>query len=271
MPREPLLSLRRAPWVKERQHDAKTLWDWYDALFEAASASVLEPAFVHTQASRLLAGDSVTLVPASVWRATHALFVRERWSMDILARQVRAVSACSGTVRFRTRDDLRAFLVDWAGGQARMIGFLGGIKGGWQGAYLDDLAMGFFLTKRLLALREDLNRNRLYVPLADLEAFQANVEKLREGVVDDAMRKVLWRQVVRARDALAQGAPLLKEVDRAVARGLRAVWLESMELLLEMERRRFDLWSAPVRLARRHRFVIGWRTYITRSVAHRLR
>ena len=71
--------------------------------------------------------------------------------------------------------------------------------------------------------------------------------------MNEQMRRLLWKQVVRARDAFAHGAPLANEISPRLARGLKRWWMGGLEVLNEIERRDYDLWTKPLELSMRHR------------------
>jgi phytoene synthase len=70
------------------------------------------------------------------------------------------------------------------------------------------------------------------------------------------MRKLLWKQAVRARDAYAQGRQLVHEVTRRFSLPLKRYWLGGLEYLNEIERRDYDVWSVPIAFTRRQRAMI---------------
>jgi phytoene synthase len=98
-------------------------------------------------------------------------------------------------------------------------------------------------------LPHDVREDRLFVPLTDLEQSGVTEEQLRQGRVDAAMRRLLWKQAVRARDALARGTPLAAELAPRYGRVMRRWWMEALEVLSEVERRDFDLWSTPLSIS----------------------
>lgn len=83
--------------------------------------------------------------------------------------------------------------------------------------YAADLGLAFQLTNFLRDVGEDLRRDRVYLPLEDLEAFGVTVEQLRAGVVDGPFRRLMQFEIARTREVYrtaAQGIRLLHPTSR---------------------------------------------------------
>jgi len=65
--------------------------------------------------------------------------------------------------------------------------------------YAVDLGIAMQLTNILRDIGEDLDRNRIYLPQEDLDAFEVTEEDLRAGVVTNNIRQLLKFQIDRAR------------------------------------------------------------------------
>ena len=255
------------PWKGEERQAAQALWDWHLALFHAPIAHKGDrEAYYESQARLVEAGRPPMLLDSGISRA--ALEACETYSLDrtLLANQVRAAGLLGKSVRFENASTLRAFVDLWAGSHGLLLAGLAGAKGKWQRPWVEHLAFGFFLTSRLVNLPADLSRDRLFLPLEDLGRVGVTVARLRAGTPDDSVRKVIWKQIVRAREAMAQGLPLIDELERRPARSLKRWWHGALEVLNEIERRDFDLWSRPLTLSFRHRFQAAVRAFVGRSI-----
>jgi 15-cis-phytoene synthase len=247
-------------WPRASQEAARACWAWHLALRHARvpglDGSDLA-AFLESEALRVESGEPTSLVAEPVWSAAHQACGRQGLPRTLLAEQVRAVDGLRGRVRFRTGADLDAFVTRWAGSHARMLAHLADAAHSWQVRYVDELARGFFVVGRLIELKADLGRDRLYIPEADLEQAGVSFEQLVKGGVDESVRKLLWKQVIRARDAFAHGMPLVNEIAPRFGRALKRWWLGGLEMLNEIERRDYDVWSRPVTLSPFHRIQVN--------------
>jgi len=123
--------------------------------------------------------------------------------------------------------------------------------------YADDSArkhaehcgIAFQLTNILRDIREDAVLGRIYIPAEDLDRFHYPAEDLRRGVQDARFQRLMSYQANRARQYYSQGRNLLPLVDGASRPALWAM-IEIYEgLLKKIIRRRYDVFTAPVRLS----------------------
>lgn len=80
-----------------------------------------------------------------------------------------------------------------------------------------DLGVAFQLANFIRDVGEDLDRGRVYLPLADLQRFGLSRGDLERRVVDDRVRALLSFEVARVhglRDSAAAGIPLLHPTSR---------------------------------------------------------
>jgi len=258
------------PWRGAQKEAARALWDWRRALFRPHAGAAFESAGAtfEAEARKAEAGRMLALVPADVARAAYRACEAEGLPRERLADQVRAARRFGTKVRFADAAELRAFSDLWAGSHALLLAAMAGAKGGWQRPWIKEMAFGFFLTGRLAALHRDLARDWFFFPLADLERAGIAVEDFREGRTDEKTKRVLWKQVVGARDAFAQGRPLIEELEPRYARSLKRWWHGALEVLREIERRDYDL-SRPLGLSRRHRLQAYLQAMVGRSIFKR--
>ena len=129
--------------------------------------------------------------------------------------------------RYPTYDDLLAY----AHGSAAVVGlqlthvFGTVVPVELAAPYAIDLGLAMQVTNVLRDVAEDLLRDRVYLPLEDLERFGVTVEQLRAGVVDERFRELMRFEVRRNRAlyaTAAQGIRLLHPSARpAVEAALR--------------------------------------------------
>ena len=255
------------PWPEALHPAARALWHWHLAL-RRPNVPDVDPegvaAFLEAEAMRVQEGGPVRVVPAAVWQAAREVVARHGLPVELLAVQVRAARAWVGPVRFPNAAALEAFLRDFAGAHGRLLARLAGVGTRFNDPQVDALAAGFFLTDRLTRLPRDLAADRLLLPLEDLERAGVSVELLQRGAGNPAVRRLLWKQVVRAQEALARGRTLVHELPRRYARALRREWLLALEVLRTIERRNYDVWRGPIRLSRWQRLQVAYQARFSR-------
>lgn len=93
-----------------------------------------------------------------------------------------------------------------------ILGVLPGMAGVAAG-YAKDLGVAFQLTNFIRDVGEDLRRGRLYLPLADLAAFEVSREQLAAGVLDGRVRRLLAFQIARTREIYRAAQPGIRLLD----------------------------------------------------------
>ena len=90
-----------------------------------------------------------------------------------------------------------------------------GYRGGEQARrHAADLGIALQLTNILRDVQEDLQRDRIYLPLDELARFGYAEDDLREGVANDAFRRLMAFQTERARHYFESGRRLLPYLSR---------------------------------------------------------
>lgn len=241
-------------WPPSTREAAQALWQWHSALVHPyaivsnGTAGSVDAFFAEEQ-QRAVDGNPMRMLRERVWQRAYAVCEDHDLDRSLLAEQVGAAQRFQTSVRFETGPDLKAFVRSWAVPHGRLLGGLADADYTWQLRYLDELARAFFHLGRLLTLPHDLENGRLFLPLDDLRRNDISIQQLREGAVTEGIRRVLWKETVRIRDALAQGQPLLKELSLWPRMMVKRWWLAALEMLQEIERRDYDLWSQPPRLS----------------------
>jgi len=108
--------------------------------------------------------------------------------------------------------------------------------------------IAFQLTNILRDIKEDLQRNRLYLPLEDMECFEYTEDELRREVMDERFRELMRFEAERARAFYVKGRPLTSLIERDSRPAFRAMFGTYEAILRRIERRKYDVLSGRVRL-----------------------
>lgn len=247
-------------WPAAEREDASRLWQWHLSLRNPQmqeTATGENAAFFEREAEKVRQLQPTVLVDHQLTAQVYEILERRRMPATYLADQVVASAAfATGPVRFETKGDLAEFIRLWAASHGRLLAQLADAAHTWQLPHIDDLSRGFFLTGRLLELPRDLSDGRLFIPTSELQHHGLSFERLKKGDPDEAIRRLIWRQTVLARDALASGRLISKELSPRLSRALRRWWFGCLEVLNEIERRKYDVWSRPIEISRIRRFFV---------------
>ena len=120
-----------------------------------------------------------------------------------------------------------------------------------------DLGMAFQLTNFLRDVAEDLSRGRVYLPQESLDRFGVDRDRLARGRVDEPIRNLLAWEIERARGLYRRAAPGIELVDPSSRSCLRAAATLYGEILAEIERADYDVFSDRVSVGPVRRATVG--------------
>jgi phytoene synthase len=110
--------------------------------------------------------------------------------------------------------------------------------------YAQDLGIAFQLTNILRDIKEDLARQRIYLPLDEMADYQISEENLRKEIVDDHFIDFLKFQIIRARryyDSALKGVKLVEGLrQRLVILAMRNIYCAILD---EIEKNHYDVFS----------------------------
>jgi phytoene synthase len=254
------------PWKGTEREAAHAFWAWHQGLAGWAETRHSTPLDVGKAREAAAAGQSFSMLPDATSEAAYAACDAFGLPRVLLARQIAPAVQMRGPVQFERYVDLAAFIDDWAAPHARLLGKLGGLTLRAHEPLLNEMARGIFLTRCMVRLPQDLSKDRLFLSLEELEQAGVTVQQIREGSVDESVRKLMWRRSVRARDALGQAQPLVRDLTRRRYRwAFKRVWLGTLEVLAQVKQQDYDVWSEPVTLPRWARWQVRLQALVGRA------
>ncbi len=167
-------------------------------------------------------------------------------------------------------------LTEYCGRVASMVGLICveifGYRDPRTRDYAVDLGMALQLTNIVRDVATDLRRDRIYLPLEDLERFGVSEQALRDGKVTPAVRELLRHECARAREYYRRASADLPPGD---ARSLVAAEIMGgiyFAILQRIEQAAYDVFTQRIRVPRPARAVIAlkiWLRTLLTATAHR--
>ena len=166
-----------------------------------------------------------------------------------------------GERRYATFDELREYCYRVASTVGLICLEIFGYEDPRSRQYAVNLGLALQLTNILRDVPTDLARGRVYIPLADLDAFGCGEEALRRGEVTGAVRGLLAHHAARAREyyAAARAALPAGDARRLVAAEIMGAIYRA--ILSKIEARDYDVFSEVVRIPRPRRALIAASTW----------
>ena len=192
---------------------------WREMLRECYSGNVHHPVF-------LALGDSVR---------------RFILSFENFENLLRAFESDVGVNRHPDFSSLLAYCACSANPVGRLVLELFGHRDPELFALSDCLCTALQLTNFWQDVARDLERDRIYLPLEDLQRFHYTLDDLRAGHVDDRWRELLKFEIMRTRQFFEQGKALPERVAPQLRVQLRLTWLGGMSVLRKIELVGYDV------------------------------
>ena len=120
-----------------------------------------------------------------------------------------------------------------------------------------ELGTAFQLTNVIRDIAEDLGRGRVYLPAESLAQFGVDRDRLARGRVDESIRNLLAWEIERTRRLYARAAPGIELVHPTSRDCLRTASTLYAEILDEIERADYDVFSGRVRVGLARRASVG--------------
>ena len=125
-----------------------------------------------------------------------------------------------------------------------------------------DLGLAMQLTNILRDVKEDLERDRVYLPMDEMNEFGYSLEELKAGVINEPFRQLMKFQADRARQYFNSGfalLPFLSPRSRACPAVLGQIY---SHILDRIEGRDFDVFDERVSLSRREKYRVTAQTWM---------
>ena len=96
----------------------------------------------------------------------------------------------------------------------------------------------------------DLEQDRIYMPIEDMERFNYSLEDYNKKLVNDEWRALMRFQVERARELFEKGKDLWEKVDSRLVVDLRMFTMGGMAVLDAIESQGYDTWSKRPKISK---------------------
>ena len=184
---------------------------------------------------------------------------------DLPVHLVDAQLVEQGAPAIETAEDLFSFADATAGSHALLLAKLAGYTSNWIEDPVKQFARAIFLTRSVCLLKEDIEAGRCFIPADILVKGNVTTVDLVRYTSSQAIRSILWKQVVRARDAYASCKTLNTDLKGWSRRRFRVYWTGGLHILGYIESRGFNVWSRPIKPTFVRRTKIYWQIYFGKA------
>jgi phytoene synthase len=145
--------------------------------------------------------------------------------------------------RYATFDDLRPYCYRVASAVGLICIEIFGYRNPATKLYAERLGIAFQLTNIIRDVKEDAERNRIYLPLEDLRRFGVTEEDILQSVHTPGFKQLMEFETARARDFYREADAALAPEDRPAmlpAEGMRLIYSALLERIARSGYRVFD-------------------------------
>lgn len=183
-------------------------------------------------------------------RASHPVFIalaetskRFEMPINLFEDLLSAFSQDVITERYETRDQLLDYCRRSANPVGRLILILFGYKDEQFFAWSDNICTALQLANHWQDVNIDLDKDRIYIPLEDLERFNLTAELLKERKATKDFQRLMQFEIEKARELFLQGRPLCVRVKGRLGLELRAIWSGGWRVLRRIEENDCDVFT----------------------------
>ncbi len=126
--------------------------------------------------------------------------------------------------KYQTYEDLLSYCSNSANPIGRLILLLFNYRSELMMQYSDFICTALQLTNFWQDVSIDLNKERIYIPMEDIEEFDLTEQEILNKVFDDRFRNLMAFQTRRTADLFIEGKPLLSLVGKELSLELKLIW-----------------------------------------------
>ena len=127
--------------------------------------------------------------------------------------------------------------------------------------YAIDMGIAMQLTNILRDIKEDAERDRIYIPLDEMARFGYSEDDLKQGIIDERFRSLMALQVNRARDYYQRSQKLFPLIDAGATACPKVLHLAYRSILDRIDAQGYDVFSQRIGLTTFEKLMITGRLW----------
>jgi squalene synthase HpnC len=165
--------------------------------------------------------------------------------------------------RYGTYEDVLAYCRNSANPVGRLVLLLFNYRSETMMHLSDSICTALQLTNFWQDVSVDLLKDRIYLPLEDLEEFGYSEQDLLEHKVNEPFGNLMAFQVRRAAELFAEGKPLLAMVDKDLSMELKLTWISGMKILQKIHKQHYDVLTKRPALSKLDKLGLLFRSFLS--------
>ena len=201
---------------------------------------------------------------------THRVFAAlaetvERFQIPIeLLQNLLAAFRADVTIkRYETYEDLLAYCSNSANPVGRLLLLLFNYRSETMMQFSDSICTALQLTNFWQDVSLDLQKDRIYLPLEELEEFGYSEQDLFNKKINDCFCNLMAFQVRRTAQLFVEGKPLLAMVDKDLSTELKLTWNGGTKILQKIHEQNYDVLTKRPVLSKSDKLVLLFRSFLS--------
>ncbi|MBI5193175.1 MAG: squalene synthase HpnC [Nitrospirae bacterium] len=145
--------------------------------------------------------------------------------------------------RYRKMEDVLTYCRYSANPVGRIVLYLFGYKDPGLHRLSDFICTALQLTNFWQDIAIDLEKDRIYIPLEDMEKFGYTEDELMSHTFNDGFKNLLAYETGYTKGLFTKGLPLCSMVEGGLSLELKAVWSGGMKILEKLEHNGYDIFN----------------------------
>jgi squalene synthase HpnC len=165
--------------------------------------------------------------------------------------------------RYGSFEDLLAYCRNSANPIGRIVLLLLNYRSEVMMQHSDSICTALQLTNFWQDISVDLQNNRIYLPLDEMEEFDYSEQDLVNRKVNDQFYSLMAFQVQRTAELFVEGKPLLSMVGKDLSRELKLTWSGGTRILQKIHDQNYDVLTKRPALTRREKLGLLFRSFLS--------
>lgn len=163
--------------------------------------------------------------------------------VELLKDLITAFKMDTVNKRYRKMEDVLTYCRYSANPVGRIVLYLFGYKDPELHRLSDFICTALQLTNFWQDVAIDLKKDRIYLPLEDMEKFGYTEDKLSSHVLNDSFKDLMTYEIEYTRGLFIKGQPLCSKVQGGLSLELKAVWSGGMKILEKIGDNGYDVFN----------------------------
>ena len=165
-------------------------------------------------------------------------------------RLIEAFKLDQQKTRYSNYQELKNYCIHSADPVGHLFLYIYGYKDEELQKISDNTCTALQLANHWQDVNRDLEQDRIYMPIEEMERFNYSLEDYKKKIVNDEWRALMRFQVERARELFENGKNLWDKVDSRLVVDLRMFTMGGMAVLDAIEAQGYDTWSKRPKISK---------------------